>query len=125
MAEVREMTRNELIRARFVMSSSVIPSAKNCCSESFERFSRGRTAIDLTVGGRSFSAEVNLGRQPREFAPMSARRTATAKQTPIAEYKSRALVAKVANGSGGSSGAGSGDSGAGSGSTEVTCAMKR
>src|ERR1035441_5082049 len=42
-----EMTRREPIWARLVISSSVMPSAKNCWSGSFERFNRGRTAIEF------------------------------------------------------------------------------
>jgi hypothetical protein len=46
MAEVRDITRSELMLANSVINSAVIPSAKYSCSVSPERFSKGNTAKD-------------------------------------------------------------------------------
>src|SRR5437667_406626 len=45
-AEVWEITRRRPILARFVVSSSAIPSARYSCDGSPERFCSGKTAID-------------------------------------------------------------------------------
>ncbi len=50
-AEVRETTRRVSILDRFVISVSVMPSAKYSCSGSRERFSSGSTARDRMVPG--------------------------------------------------------------------------
>src|SRR5258708_22587225 len=44
------MTRRELILARLVISSSVMPSAKYSSAESPERFARGNTAMERITG---------------------------------------------------------------------------
>src|ERR1700681_3542608 len=59
MTEVREITRSALICASWVMSSSLMPSAKYSWSTSPERFSRGSTASDCTFGGCPFLEEVS------------------------------------------------------------------
>jgi hypothetical protein len=52
-AEVREVTRRAPILERPEVTSSVRPSAKYSFSRSVLRFTKGRTAIDLTPGART------------------------------------------------------------------------
>src|SRR5260221_6220054 len=66
MTEVRETTRRDRILERSVMSASVIPSAKNSCSESRERFASGRTASEVIARAGAAVALPTAARARRE-----------------------------------------------------------
>src|SRR5712671_5474976 len=51
MTDVREVTWSAPILPRLLISSSVMPSAKYSCSGSWERLSKGRTAMDWMRAG--------------------------------------------------------------------------
>jgi len=56
--EVREITRKAFILAKSAMSASVIPSEKYSCWGSFERSSKGTTAIDWIRRGVTTQADL-------------------------------------------------------------------
>src|SRR5258707_1445105 len=57
MTDVREVTWSDVILLRLVISSSVMLSAKYSCSGSWERFSRGRTAMDWMRTGAALPSD--------------------------------------------------------------------
>ena len=80
--EVREMTRRPLIIDRRPISSSVMPSARNSCAGSPERFFRGKTAIDFIAEGFSPFAlppRVHTDIMPIRAMPAIAPRTSQAR----------------------------------------------
>ena len=63
-AEVREMTRSALMRARSEMSASVMPSAKYSCAGSFDTLLSGRTASDRMVSGATSAGRPTAAGSP-------------------------------------------------------------